>query len=217
MTVLFTFSVKASETILAKTFDQLDDVQFEMEHAVTMPSDHQWPCLWITGHSREEIERTFRDEPDISEFDHITSENDRFLYHLSAPGGTMEFRDIIQEENGTILAVTGEEGEWKLQVRCRDKDHLARVHDRLSDEGIPPEIHQIRRIGDESDGTTLLTEQQRQAFEVALEHGYFDIPRKASLEDIAAEMGISYQAVSERLRRGYESLVEEEIGEQPEW
>lgn len=211
MAVLFIISVEAADTVLAETFDRLDDVQFEMENAVTTPSGQEWPCLWITGHSKKEIESALRDDPDVDGFEHITSEDDRVLYHFSATDGAVEFRDIIQAENGTILAATGEQGEWKVDIRCRKQEDVSRIHDRLWEEGIPPEIHQICQVGG-SGGTTLLTEQQRKAFEIALEHGYFKIPREASLEEIADEMGISHQAASERLRRGYESLAEAETG-----
>jgi predicted DNA binding protein len=37
--------------------------------------------------------------------------------------------------------------------------------------------------------------------------GYFEIPREASTSDIGDRLGISAQAVSERLRRGHRKLV----------
>jgi len=37
--------------------------------------------------------------------------------------------------------------------------------------------------------------------------GYFEIPREASTSDIGYRLGISAQAVSERLRRGHRKLV----------
>lgn len=158
---MITISVGASETVLAKTFDQLEEVQFEMEHAITMPSDQDWPCHWITGPSREEIERALRDDPDVSGFEHIRSENDRFLYHLATPDGTVGFRDIIPEKNGKIITAIGKEGEWKLQVRCRNTDDLTRIHDRLKERGTSPTVHQIHSTDAESEEATLLTEQQR--------------------------------------------------------
>lgn len=40
------------------------------------------------------------------------------------------------------------------------------------------------------------------------EHGYYDIPREAQLEDIATELDISHQALSERFHRAIRSLIE---------
>ena len=41
----------------------------------------------------------------------------------------------------------------------------------------------------------------------AFEAGYYDIPRDATLEDIADELEISRQALANRLRRGYRNLI----------
>lgn len=37
--------------------------------------------------------------------------------------------------------------------------------------------------------------------------GYYDIPRTIDMEGLAAEFGISYQSVSERLRRGHRNFI----------
>jgi predicted DNA binding protein len=46
---------------------------------------------------------------------------------------------------------------------------------------------------------------------LAYERGFFDIPRRATAADLAAELDVSRQAVSERLRRGYAALVETHV------
>lgn len=56
-----------------------------------------------------------------------------------------------------------------------------------------------------------LTDPQREALRTAYELGYFDIPRGASLEEVAGELGISASSASERLRRGQTRLIEETV------
>jgi hypothetical protein len=56
-----------------------------------------------------------------------------------------------------------------------------------------------------------LTDRQREALRIAYERGYFDIPRRASLEAVAAELGISASSVSERLRRAQTQLIQETV------
>jgi hypothetical protein len=60
-----------------------------------------------------------------------------------------------------------------------------------------------------------LTDRQYEALRIAYELGYFDIPRQASLDDIAAELEISASSVSERLRRAQTELIEETVA--PTW
>lgn len=56
-----------------------------------------------------------------------------------------------------------------------------------------------------------LTDQQREALRIAYERGYFEIPREASLKEIAAELDIAASSVSERLRRAQTELLEETV------
>lgn len=56
-----------------------------------------------------------------------------------------------------------------------------------------------------------LTNHQQEALRTAYELGYFDIPRQASLEDIATELDISASSLSERLRRAETQLIEETV------
>jgi hypothetical protein len=53
-----------------------------------------------------------------------------------------------------------------------------------------------------------LTDPQREALRTAYEMGHFDIPRTTSLDDVAAELGITASSLSERLRRAQTHLIE---------
>jgi len=46
-----------------------------------------------------------------------------------------------------------------------------------------------------------LSEPQREALTLAVRRGYYDIPRGCTTAELADELGISDQAVTERLRR----------------
>ncbi|MFD1684858.1 helix-turn-helix domain-containing protein [Halobellus litoreus] len=72
-------------------------------------------------------------------------------------------------------------------------------------------LHRLTRDGESEPPGDGLTDRQHEALRTAYELGYFDIPRKASLEDVAAELGISPSSVSERLRRAQTQLIEETV------
>ena len=46
-----------------------------------------------------------------------------------------------------------------------------------------------------------LTDRQREVAETAVELGYYDIPRSASQEDIAAELDCAPSTIAEHLRK----------------
>jgi hypothetical protein len=72
-------------------------------------------------------------------------------------------------------------------------------------------LHRLTRDGESEPPGDGLTDRQHEALRIAYELGYFDIPRKASLDDVAAELGISPSSVSERLRRAQTQLIEETV------
>lgn len=72
-------------------------------------------------------------------------------------------------------------------------------------------LHRLTREGDPEPPGNGLTDPQREALPTAYELGYFEIPRKASLEDFAAELDISASSASERLRRAQTQVIEENV------
>ena len=110
----------------------------------------------------------------------------------------------IQEAEGqrTVIAtfVPNRDVAWELL------DALGEVCDTVG----------LRRITDKStDGfdaiseldLSVLSEKQRTALEHAVEEGYFGSGVTVSLEDMAADLGISASALSQRLQRAEEKLM----------
>jgi hypothetical protein len=52
-----------------------------------------------------------------------------------------------------------------------------------------------------------LTDTQREALLLAYERGYYQSPREVSLDELAAEVGITGQSFGSRLRRGIHRLI----------
>lgn len=68
----------------------------------------------------------------------------------------------------------------------------------------------VREIGDPTrvaDPTSVLTDRQLEAARVGLEAGYFDVPRTASHEDVAAELECAPSTAAEHLQRAQSKLV----------
>lgn len=72
-------------------------------------------------------------------------------------------------------------------------------------------LHRLAHDGDPEPPGDGLSDRQREALRTAYEMGYFDVPRRTSLEQIAAELDISASSVSERIRRAQTQLIEETV------
>lgn len=72
-------------------------------------------------------------------------------------------------------------------------------------------LHRLTHEGGTEPPGDGLTDRQREALRTAYERGYFDIPRRVPLEEVAGELDISSSSVSERLRRAQTQLIEETV------
>ena len=52
-----------------------------------------------------------------------------------------------------------------------------------------------------------ITNKQKQAFEIAINHGYFEHPRKIELKKLAKIMGVSYSTYQEHLRKAEAQII----------
>ena len=74
----------------------------------------------------------------------------------------------------------------------------------------------IEAVGGLADTTTAvearLTDRQREVVETAVELGYYDVPRTASQEDIAAELDCAPSTVAEHLRKSESRVLRAQFG-----
>jgi hypothetical protein len=98
-----------------------------------------------------------------------------------------------------------QDGSMIISVLFPDRETLRRLIDAMRQTGATVSVQGITRPNAESSETVLLyvsdvTDKQREALQVAMDAGYFDEPRRADLGDLAAELGVSKSAVSQRLK-----------------
>ncbi|MFX0107475.1 MAG: helix-turn-helix domain-containing protein [Candidatus Hodarchaeota archaeon] len=54
-----------------------------------------------------------------------------------------------------------------------------------------------------------LTKKQQEAFQLAFDSGYYEIPRKSTIEELCSELNIKRVAMQERLRRAEQRILSE--------
>ncbi|RRJ28913.1 helix-turn-helix domain-containing protein [Halocatena pleomorpha] len=76
-------------------------------------------------------------------------------------------------------------------------------------------VHRLTEstLGESRNEPTKMTDCQREALYTAYEMGYFEIPRTATLTEVATTLGISASSLSERLRRAQAWLIEHSLVE----
>ncbi|MDZ7688322.1 MAG: helix-turn-helix domain-containing protein [Halobacteriales archaeon] len=93
-------------------------------------------------------------------------------------------------------------GNWELTAQRERLSELGTVFDSM---GVSYEVERVHRIRSED----FLTHKQREVIETALEMGYYDTPREASLSEVAEECGIAKSTCSETLHRAEERIIKD--------
>lgn len=121
------------------------------------------------------------------------------------PGGLF---GVVRETDVAISHAVGTADRWEVHVFCEDRDDLSAFRTRCDAAGIPVDLARLRQGAlDGRESAPSLSEAQFEALRLARDRGYFEVPRQATLEELGEDLGISRQAVSNRLRRGTEKLV----------
>lgn len=99
----------------------------------------------------------------------------------------------------------GEEYRWR--ILADDDAAMSAIHDELKGnlrEGLDLEFERLSPSPEWPDDRTTRTDlpyEQREALELAVEHGYYETPRRASIQEIAAAKGIATSTLQYRLTR----------------
>ncbi|OAQ53789.1 hypothetical protein HTG_05865 [Natrinema mahii] len=207
MTSIADIEIPADGTGTGQLFEAVPSLTCEMERVIAS-SGHG---LWLAGPSQSEIEAALDGADAIGRYSQISSDEDRWLYDIEFEPDTVDPFEIVLEEGGTVLSASAADGTWLLSIRVIDRESVSSLYDRLDDDDVTPTIVRLFDLAEESNSQCGLTARQYETLVAAIDHGYFEIPREVSMQELSEELGISHQALSERLRRAYRALVTAEL------
>ena len=207
MTTIVEFDVPVEDSVLGAVFDEHPETVCEVEQIIAS-NGHG---LWISGPMRMELESALDDDPSVERYTHLGRREEQLLYDVTFTGNDRNVFETIVDCNGTILSATGASGHWHLRIRVLDREDARNTYDRLQSEH-GASLLRLQDLSEQHPTAYGLTPKQYETLIAALEYGYFTIPREISMEELAEELEISHQALSERLRRAYRALVVTEIG-----
>jgi len=152
----------------------------------------------------------------------VTRHDAERLYSLEWNVGRDVFLQGIVDLRGQLLSATGTVKTWEFEIRFPTHETLSEFQEYCSNAHIPLEVGRIYNPVRPGTGMWYgVTQPQRETLMRAVQGGYYSIPRQMSTQDLADELGISDQAVTERLRRAIETLttntliaMEEELDEE---
>jgi predicted DNA binding protein len=149
-----------------------------------------------------EVDRTVTDPLLVADY------GDHRVYRIEITEVATLVTPKLAELGIQLLDVQSDENGWLLRVVLPDRDALATFGDYCTERGIDFHVRTMYRK-EEADtrGGYGLTDLQSEALTTALERGYFDDPRRVSLQELAADANVSPTAMGRRIRRATAKLV----------
>ena len=207
MSVITEVRISSDDFELGQILNVEEASAIELETLV--PSgDVTVPLFWVY----EPVEPGFLDTveryPTVNSVTEVDVFEDRTLFRLDWDASQDHFFQCILDQEGQILNATGTPKGWDFEIRFSSREALSQWQDCCENAHISLSIMRIYNpTGPEAGPWYGLSEPQREAITLAIRMGYYDIPRGCTTEELADELGISDQAVTERLRRAIGAFV----------
>ena len=216
MATIIQAEIPPAEFALANTLATCGEATIECEQIVEHPDNTVMPLVWVRNTDPDTFETALDQDDTVATYTRLASTDTELLYEMDWHANIQLVLRILTTEGAVILDTTGSAAGWHLQVLFPDRDDVRTTTDFCETHNLTLTIDSIRHLDDEESpqGSVRagLTTDQHEALTTAYEQGYFAVPRGADLEAVADDLGVSHQALSERLRRGHETLIGETLG-----
>ncbi|SIS01502.1 helix-turn-helix domain-containing protein [Natronorubrum thiooxidans] len=160
------------------------------------------PLFWVYDPVETGFLDTVERYPTVNSVTEVDVFDDRTLFRLDWDASQDHLFQCILEHEGQILSATGSPERWNFELRFSDREAFSQCQTCCEDAQISLELTRIYNPANPDAGSWYgLSEPQREALTLAIRMGYYDIPRGCTTAELADDLGISDQAVTERLRR----------------
>lgn len=212
MSVILEFHVDHDQFRLGQVLSGPPVMDIELERIVPT-GDAVMPFLWVEGDEYESFEQKVLASDSVDDLAALDNVDDGVLYRITWRADQNDIIQGITEAEGTVLEAFNSDDGWEFHIRFNDHDRLSQFYNYCTDQNIG--IHIIRNYTlterTESVKQFRLSNEQREALILALREGYFETPGQVSLSELADELGITQQAMSNRIRRGNKQVLNETL------
>lgn len=180
-----------------------DEITRKAIHHVNVLDDQTIVMLEEFQGDEEKLSEIYDTQPEVLEYDITRSADSLFLYvHFEATETVANLLRLPQEHE--IIIDTPMEYTPEGSLRITIVGEQSEIQHVMG--AVPEEVQiDVDKIGDYKPEQqrlfAQLTEQQQKTLQLAVDRGYFKVPRDTTCEDLAEELGVSPSAVSNQLRR----------------
>jgi len=206
-----TFQLDHEAVGLSQAFERVPEMRVEAERIAAHSTEWTMPCLWAAGPDFTSVDEALSIDPSIETIVEATEFADEKYYMIQWADAVTEQIARYTNQGASILSATGTREGWQVRFRFANREHFDSFREVLNEQDYSYSLLELTEPDKPRLSVGNLTPRQREALVAAWEQGYYNIPREVTGEEIAAELDISHQTLSELLRRGTEKLIKSQL------
>jgi len=205
------------ESDIHPMFDVMTNASF-IERATALQWNYTGTALGILHYvvgDTDALEAAMREIPEVLGYD-MERVDDRSCYVYVRDATTDSLQEMFAPLSvGGLVVVPPVEYNPDGTVAFSIFGPDAELQEAITEIGIPVDM-EIETVGGLAETARAvearLTDRQREVVETAVELGYYDIPRTASQDEIAAELDCASSTVAEHLRKSESQVLRAQFG-----
>lgn len=156
----------------------------------------------VVTETPEEVVDAMCSHPKITSYEVLESDPRRALSKYETP--QTDLYEFAETSALTIeFPVEVRDGWYRFDL-TGTRDELNELREALD---AMPRSYELESLVTRTEPESLITDRQREVLEAAVRHGYFTVPRKCTLAELADSIDADKSTVSEILRRGEEQII----------
>jgi predicted DNA binding protein len=203
-----------AEFALAATIAETD-AQFHGQHVVGL-GERAICLLWVRGAGPETLDTAMGADPTVRTATRMASFDDEFLYRIETGGGG-SLSHLVSEAGASVLTLSSDRTRWCVRTMFPSGEAFDAARGHFEAAGVAHRVQTVQTLDPGTRTQLDLTDAQYEILTIAYDEGYFEIPRKTDLIELAEKLGVSHQSLSERLRRAHKAMLEQTLSFVPEW
>lgn len=211
MSVSLTIELSASEFDIGRVIEAVDGAHVELETVVPV-GDQAMPVLHVQNreHDHDAFVKRLEDHSAVVTVVTLDRSESSGTYAVEWTEDPDSFYRALSDHNAVITSATKDGDRWEFDLQFPSHGSLTGFRDQIDEEEIDLEVRRVvqsqQSLPSPENG---LSRAQREALDLAISEGYYSVPRRTTTAELAEQLGVSDQAVIERLRRAMTTLGRE--------
>jgi hypothetical protein len=199
--------VPTEEFALDQTLSSVPALSLTCERVVGSGDGTDPQLIRFRGSDPATLEPVLADDPTVEAFDVLALDAPDVLCYVRWSRCVRLALQLLTATEALILSGTATADRWTFCLLVPNRDALSQLDELCADRNLSVDVQSVQTWNGDGLDPLGLTLEQYEALIIAAEYSYFKVPRENELKDIADEIDITHQALSERLRRGHDALI----------